>query len=685
MGLVVALLLISVVGLAAGLVVVSQARQTADNQRALLRKRLYPADVSRVYRLWQQGQIEGLAEILDRYLPQPGEEDLRGFEWYFLRQQVQRSQIQPRLTYRGHSGNVYCAYLLPDGKTVASAGADSVIQLWDAKTGDLRTSLLGHTNEVNWLHPSPDGRLLASTSDDETIRLWDLSSHTQISVLRAHKGEVGTAIFSPDGQTIVSGGEDGMIRLWDVATRSLRREWKAHETRINAVLFSADGRTLASVATGSKTKVWDAASATLRYALDHPGAGYSLALSPDGRLMATADGIGRMQLWELETGRLLRVLDSQGVGVHCCSFSPDGERLVSSDEKGMIRILSLKTGMLLTQFRAHSKQTECALLAPDGQSIITASRDSTVKIWQPTFIPSCQPLGPYTENVQHLIFSPTLSTLAVRSKEAVELWDLSTPEARRSLTISVKNCQFCFSPDGQTLAVLDDRGSIRLVDAAHGDVRFKRDTRNPSVAPQALAFTQDGQRLALFCSDGTLWFWDPANGKEELCGQRGRDLRHPQFLAVIPDSKTLATIHYRYVNLWKDEQETWLASESLLQRTLLTAAASPDGRLLALGGSHQSLQLLDTSTGERYGEFFGHQGDVRSVAFSPDGRTLASASADGTVRLWHVATQQELFILENRGKPMLSVAFSADGKTLATAGDPAQGGHSVFLWRIAEE
>ena len=162
-----------------------------------------------------------------------------------------------RLTMKGHANAVRTVSFSHDGVRLVSNGFDDRARVWDVKSG---TQLL----EFESYAPakfSPDGRLIATGGANHFVKLLDAFTGREILSLRGHSGDLRAIAFSPDGRRLASAGEDQTIRVWDAETGAELLALKGHTGRVSSLAFSHDGRLLVSSSKDKTVRLWRAVSA----------------------------------------------------------------------------------------------------------------------------------------------------------------------------------------------------------------------------------------------------------------------------------------------------------------------------------------------------------------------------------------------------------------------------------------
>ena len=112
-------------------------------------------------------------------------------------------------------GSIYT--LCANDSILASGGPESVVRLWDPKSGKNVTKLVGHTDNIRDILMTEDGHVLLSASADQTVKVWDITAGRCLHTLTMHNDSVW-CMHSEDPQLSVfySADRSGFVAKTDV-------------------------------------------------------------------------------------------------------------------------------------------------------------------------------------------------------------------------------------------------------------------------------------------------------------------------------------------------------------------------------------------------------------------------------------------------------------------------------------
>jgi WD40 repeat protein len=643
---------------------------------------LYAQQVAQAQLEWAAGDVARMNGLLEACPPA-----LRQWEWHYLRRMADGAA----LTFHGHRSPVTVTAWAPDGRRVASGGWDGTVHVWDPDTGQLFFSLHGHRGGVGCVAFSPDGKFLVTSNgkfqsgvpgakivEPSKVRVWDAASGRPVKTWAEHGVLVERLAFTPDGKSLVAVGSDKLsdpwtLHVWDIGASKTAGKLPLAEA---AFLDIAPDGQLVVIAPGEKKddprRVQFLAAGTFKATRSWPvrGSLQDTSLRPDGRrLAAILDNEERLVVWSTDKGEDVLRVPVKGTSLH---YSGDGRRLAVT-EQGGVGIYDAETGKKLGTLREREEwsgidmRNRGGAWSRDGRRLLTAP--------QPYFV------APYDT-----FFG------------AVKVWDLGEPRGAEPLAPERRTLAghrgrvraLAFSPGGRRLASGDEEGTVRLCDAATGQLLRELPQKDGRV--RVLRFTPDGRQLVVV-SRKLARTWDTDKGTEV----RSREVGESDWQAISPDCKWLAS--GAVIRALDGDQSRPLAE--VRSNGVLGMDFSADGKRLVIGyggipGTYQDgawgmhivaansspgpVVVWDAAKGTEVRRMKGLRGNVWPYhpVFSRDGKLIAADCGKWGVQVWDAATGEPRLRLPGRDHDDIGgLAFGPDGWRLFVAGSRA-----VDVWDL---
>ena len=598
-------------------------RRSAERYSRLAREREYSATMLHAADLYKNGNLSQLSSVLQSltiesqstpYLPKYNE-DLRGFEWFYL-----WNQSRSEMDLRGQISTSRNSQVTADGKQCLSLSREGAICRWDLLTGQLLDRFqIDRQYPIEGSSFSADGHRLAVLyreldKNEYMLSVWDTKSRNPLLQRSGEQAQASTCILSPCGSTVLWQGldrgteHDGAVilealdvesgRKLRIATSNISPD--ADVIWLNDLAISPDSSTLfihAHFAGGSRV--------------------YSTSLKD----VISAFSAGEARTEFLPVWKPLTESYPGIGGVIMCS--PDGKHLaVGNREPNIVRIIDVTTGqcrLTTDQFDEWDYQ-----LCFEGNERLA---------------------------IGHIVFTPELSVPAIPlpRKGVLTIWDLKS-DTRSSSDADVS----CLAWHEPTHLRIVGRmgGQLTAIREHHPEAFFTLPGHQPSEA-WGVAFSPNSQRLFSVGDDSALKVWDIES--RTLVETRTEHTALVSCIAVSPDGRWIATGSYDdTVNLWDAETLTVKHRLTGHDHDLRVLAFSSDSETLASGGRGQQICLWNVSTGTLRRSVTRYDSVVRGLAFLSDDDFVES-NASGQVVL-HNERDETTLLVKDRSE-IHSLAF----------------------------
>jgi WD40 repeat protein len=339
------------------------------------------------------------------------------------------------------------------------------------------------------------------------FRLPSERAHPGLSRLPEHANEEVKARFSPDGETLAVFGWDHAIQLWDLSrgAPALPPD-NGHTARVTSLATARTGELLVSSGWDDTVRFWDPSTGQEHLALRKRGGTAVLRVSPDGATLAALTGSTReghtISLWSMDA------LDSEP---RAWTRSSDIAEAAIGQEADIAFVSDEALVVLDVDQRVHGWRW-----GESSHELVVDARGSG-------------------EARVSLAASPASARVAITGGGLARLFSLPSGAPVSSLrTGQDGRATAAFSPDGAALVVLDARG-LTLWDAGRGAVLHRLE--RPAL--EAFDLSPDGQTIAAVDESATLHLWRQrdASWRHETRALQPGAYKQVRFLA---DGRTVA-------------------------------------------------------------------------------------------------------------------------------------------------
>lgn len=507
-------------------------------------------------------------------------------------------------------------------------------------------------------------RALASEAAGESPSSWEAANALQLALSTSpvvgRMGDRGAdsvaAGWSSDGESVVTADDDGTVRLAETRSGSVLAVHKGVGEVESVALSPRDERQVAMGMANGSVLLWDSTEDGAPVpGPRHAGKVYDVAFSPDGSLLASAGADGAVIV---SSGGDSMAVFRRPSEVNAVAWSADGAVVHAVDDSGALWVWDTESRRLVDREpRRHPKAiaidvdvshsgTSVATGGWDGQVVISRVDGRGEEIRANTTSGGQVAAVSFTSDDAHLLVLDQFGT--------VEVLDAATGTSRGTLTSAGQiptSLQASPREPGRALVVTgDSAAAVWDTELGHQDHLVV-----------AIEHTDDGRLMSAASHDDTFLFWSSDGQRLE----DRREIRGASAWGAAIDPRGRFLVHTSIDGTARLTPLGGYGRERRLGTGVEVVAVSGSGRLVATGGQDSDIRVWRSRTGRQVAVLSEHTNAISGLDFGAADDRLVSGSLDGTVIVWDLKQTRPLRTIRAAEDPVTAVEWSPSGDLLA--------------------
>lgn len=335
-----------------------------------------------------------------------------------IRRGWMKPEVKPQhIAFRAHDRHVVTC-LQFDTDKILTGSDDTNINVYDTKTGALKTTLEGHEGGVWALEYH--GNTLVSGSTDRSVRVWDIERGLCTQVFNGHTSTVrclqivlptevgrdanGRPEIMPKSPLVITGSRDSNLRVWKLP-------------KPGDPVYYPTGPLADDIDCPYFVRMLSGHTHSVR------------AIAAHGDTLASGSYDCTVRVWKISTGQTLHTLQGHSLKVYSVVLDHKRNRCISGAMDHMVKVWSLDDGSLLYNLEGHTSLV--GLLALQNDFLVSAAADSTLRIWDPEHGHCRNKLSAHTGAIT--CFQHDGLKVISGSDRTLKMWDVETGACVRDL------------------------------------------------------------------------------------------------------------------------------------------------------------------------------------------------------------------------------------------------------------